>query len=109
MIDPPVFPIIGLSVSSAAVAVWVIVVVRSIQAYHRGVEHRREFVIMAFSALIIAIGTLASAIGFAAARGLLPMVLDPDLVSMIASMGRGALLMAGLIVATHYRPPERKR
>lgn len=102
-----VFPVLALVTSSAAVLVWGVVMVRTVVAYAGGIERRMTWLTMAIGATLTSVGTLASAIGFAVQRGYLPDVVPPDVWSFLASVGRGALLMAGLIVLTHYRPPKR--
>ena len=104
MIADPAFPVIGLVVGSAAVGVWSLVLVRSLWAWRTVEERRASYVVMAGTAFLASIGTLASAVGFAVQRGVLELAVNPDVLSAIASMGRGALLTGGLIVATHYRP-----
>jgi len=99
-------PILALGVASGAVVVWGLVFARTVRAYVLRIEQRLVWMTMATGALLASVGTLASAIGFAVQRGFLPAVLPTDTWSFIASVGRGALLMAGLIVLTHYRPPK---
>jgi hypothetical protein len=108
MIPDPVFPIVAVATASLAALVWAVVLARSARAWGRGVEHRSSYVLMAGTAFIASVGTLASSVGFAMQRGLLPEFVSPDAMSFVASVGRGALLMAGLILVTHYRPPERR-
>lgn len=106
MIGEQALPVLALTIATGAVVVWGWVFFRTIKAYVAGSEHRLVWLTMAVGALLASVGTLASAIGFAVQRGFLPSVVPPDTWSFIASMGRGALLMAGLIVLTHYRPPK---
>jgi hypothetical protein len=107
MIADPTLPIVALAVGASAAAVWSVVLYRSAHAWRTGIEHRSSYVLMAGTAWLASIGTLASAIGFAMQRGAIPEIVPPDLMSLIASIGRGALLMGGLIIVTHYRPPEK--
>lgn len=100
------FPVLGLVVASMATVVWAAVWIRSVWAYSRHIEHRLTWLTMASGALLASVGALASAIGFAVQRGVLPEVVPQDVWSFVASVGRGALLMSGLIVLTHYRPPR---
>jgi hypothetical protein len=108
MIPDPTLPVVALLVGGSATAVWSVVLFRSLRAWRSGIEHRSSYVVMAGTAWLASIGTFASAVGFAIQRGTLPEVVSPDLMSLVASMGRGALLMGGLVIVTHYRPPERK-
>jgi hypothetical protein len=107
MIEQPVWPVVAIITGAAAVVVWGIVLVRALRAAAHHVEHRAVWPVMAITAFVASVGTLASAIGFAAQRGLIEYPIPADWLSAIASIGRGALLMAGIIVLTHYRPPER--
>lgn len=106
MIAQHALPILALTVGAAAVAIWGLVLVRTVRAYATRIEQRLVWLTMAIGAFLASTGTLASAIGFAIQRGFLPEMLPPDFWSFIASVGRGALLMSGLIVLTHYRPPQ---
>jgi hypothetical protein len=108
VIDQPVIPVVGMVTGTAAVVIWALVLVRSLAAFVDNVEHRATFVMMAGAALLASVGSLASSIGYAIQRGVIAVDVPPDALSFIASLGRGALLMAGLIVATHYRPPARR-
>ena len=108
MIPDPTLPVVALAVGLAATAVWSVVLVRSVHAWRTGIEHRSSYVLMSGIAWMASMGTLASAIGFAMQRGAIPDTAPPDFMSFLASVGRGALLMGGIIIATHYRPPERK-
>ena len=108
MIDDPTFPVVALAIGSAASLVWGAVLYRSIRAWRAGSEHRASYVLMAGTAFIASLGTLASSIGFAIQRGVIPEFVPADAMSFLASVGRGALLMGGLIILTHYRPPKEK-
>ena len=108
MIPDPTLPIVALAVGGAATAVWSVVLYRSVRAWYSGIELRSSYVVMAGTAWLASLGTLASAVGFAIQRGAIPEIVSPDLMSLVASMGRGALLMGGLVIVTHYRPPEHK-
>lgn len=106
MIPAPILPVVALVTGSMAAVIWAVVLVRSVRAWLDGVEHRASYVLMAGTAFLASVGTLASAIGYAIQRGAIPEIVPPDLMSFIASVGRGALLMGGLILVTHYRPPK---
>ena len=103
-IDPR-FPILALASGALAVVVWLVVLVRTFRAREAGLERRRApSLVMPISALIVSFGTLASAVGFANQRGFLIMAIDADALSLVSSMGRGALVAAGLIYLFSYRP-----
>ena len=61
---------------------------------------------MAGTALLASIGTLASSIGYGMQQGVIVLDIPQPWFSLIASMGRGALLAAGAIVLTHTRLPK---
>ncbi len=107
MIGDPLVPVVALTTGALAALVWSVVFCRSVNALRRGVEHRKSYVLMSGTALIASVGTLASSVGFAIQRGAIPEFIPPDVLSVVASAGRGALLMAGLILVTHYRPPQK--
>jgi hypothetical protein len=106
VIGEQALPVLALAIAISAVVVWAWVFIRTVRAYALHIEQRLVWMTMASGALLASLGTLASAIGFAVQRGFLPSVMPPDFWSFLASVGRGALLMAGLIVLTHYRPPK---
>jgi hypothetical protein len=97
---------IGLATGSAAVCLWLVVFFRSIRDYRHHAERRASWVLMAGTALLASVGTLASSIGYGMQTGVLELALPQPLFSFIASVGRGALLAAGAIVLTHARPPK---
>jgi hypothetical protein len=109
MIADPVYPVVALTIGLMAAFVWGCVLARSIGAWRRGYEHRASYVLMAGTAFIASLGTLASSIGFAMQRHLIPEFVPADFMSFLASVGRGALLMGGLIILTHYRPPKQDK
>lgn len=97
---------IGIAVSIAAVVIWSYLLLRSAAKY--GHEQRRLWFAMPVGGLIASVGTLASAwAGYASVHGI---VFDPVAISFIASMGRGALLMGGIVAIFYYQPgPRAKR
>lgn len=101
--------LVALTTGFGSVLVWSGVLVRSVRAYRARVEHRALWLAMPVSALIVSVGTLSSAIGYAIQRGVIVLDIDPNVLSLVASMGRGALFMAGLIAAAAYAPPKEKR
>ena len=101
--DDPAVPVIALGSGAGAVLIWAVVLIRSLIAYRVHAERRRPGLVMPIAALVTAIGTLASATALATSRGTISLGIDPNTFSLIASMGRGALLMAGLIVLAHMR------
>ena len=106
VIDVGNAPYVALVTGTSAVIIWAAVFARSVRAYRRGNE-RRHWVVMPTTALLASLGTLASAIGYAMQRGVVVIDVNPEVLSMVASMGRGALLMAGIIVLAYYAPPHK--
>lgn len=97
---------LGLASGTAAVAIWSVVFVRSLRDWKHHDERRVTWVMMAGTALLASIGTLSSSIGYGMQSGVIFLDVPQPMFSFIASVGRGALIMAGLIVLTHARPPR---
>jgi hypothetical protein len=95
---------LGLLSGTAAVAIWSVVFVRIIRDWKHQDERRLGWVMMAGTALLASVGTLASSIGYGMQQGVIYLDVPQPMFSFIASVGRGALIMAGLIVLTHARP-----
>ena len=104
MIDGWQLPSLALITGACATLVWFVVVLRVLEAIARRKEHRTTYIGLIIMGLLVALGTLASALGSAMVRGEIVLDIDRDTISLIASMGRGALLMAGVIVLTTYHP-----
>lgn len=99
---------LGLASGLAAVVIWSVVFVRSMLDWSRRDERRVTWLLMAGTALLASIGTLASSIGYGMQIGVVDLDVPQPIFSFIASLGRGALLAAGAIVLTHARPPKVK-
>lgn len=99
---------LGLLSGALAVVIWSVVLARSLADWRRMAERRVTWVMMAGTAFLASVGTLSSSIGFGIQSGVLAVDLSQPALSFIASVGRGALVMAGLIVLTHARPPKVK-
>lgn len=97
---------LGLLSGALAVVIWSVVLARSLADWRRMAERRVTWVMMAGTALLASIGTLASSIGYGMQQGVIFLDVPQPAFSFIASVGRGALVMAGLIVLTHARPPK---
>jgi hypothetical protein len=87
-------------IALAALAVWLLVLLRALLCRECRPEAKSAFLVMAVTGLVASIGTTASGIGFAMRNGILAVPIDPTTLSLIASMGRGALFAAGLIILT---------
>lgn len=97
---------LGLLFGGMAVGIWSIVFIRTMRDWRHQDERRAQWVMMAGTALLASIGTLSSSIGFGIQAGVLDVNLSQPALSFVASLGRGALVMAGLIVLTHGRRPK---
>jgi hypothetical protein len=97
---------VGLLVGALAVVIWAIVLVRALLEWRHQEERRISWVMMAGTAFLASVGTLSSSIGFGIQSGVLDVNLSQPMLSFVASVGRGALVMGGLIVLTHARPPK---
>jgi hypothetical protein len=93
------YPTLALLTGASAALIWAAVMLRSLVVWWKG--RRMCFdLLMPVTAFIAALGMLASATGSALTRGAIDLEISRDALSLVASMGRGALLMAGLIVIT---------
>jgi hypothetical protein len=101
--------ILGLTVGATAVVIWAIVFVRTLIDWKHGDERRTSWVLMSATALLAAIGALASSIGYGMQTGVIHLDLPQPLFSFIASVGRGALLAGGALVLSHRIPPKRAK
>lgn len=95
---------VALATATLSTFAWGYVLVRSISAYTHKAEHRPMWLAMPITGVLVSIGTFASAIGFGISSGVLDFQINFAVLSLIASMGRGALLMAGIIAAAYYHP-----
>jgi hypothetical protein len=96
-------PYVALAVGFGACLGWSVAFGLVIANRARGVERRAVFAMMCGTALLASIGATASAWGYAQGTGVVP-VIDRNVIALLGSIGRGALLMASLIVITHGLP-----
>lgn len=96
---------VALMISLAAIGVWLAALVRILVDVHAGKEQRRHVLVMPLVGILAAVGTSASAIGFGIQTGEIHLAFNSVALSVVASMGRGALLMGGLLVLIYYREP----
>mgnify|MGYP001295945157 CR=1 FL=1 len=94
-------------ISAAAVAVWVVLTVKILMSFGAHAERRPYILSMPAVGLLASIGTLASALGLALQRHLITLPISAQTLTIIASMGRGALLMGGVIALVYYSPKNR--
>lgn len=99
--------IAALAISSAAALIWLSLLVVVVGSLARKVEGRVLIVVMPLVGLLASIGTLASAIGFGISSGVLDLAVSTQSLTLVASMGRGGLLMGGVIALGFYRPESR--
>jgi hypothetical protein len=95
---------LALAISALASIIWVVLLVRMVWAMKHGRERRPYILAMPMVGLLASFGTLASAIGFGLQTGMIDIQIEPQALSLVASMGRGALLMGGVIAFAYYRP-----
>lgn len=94
----------AIVISGLAVLVWGILTVKMVMSVYRRHERRPFILSMPAVGLLAAVGTLASAIGFGISSGTLHVDIPPETLTLVASMGRGALLMGGVIALAYYNP-----
>lgn len=101
---------LALWAALGAVLAWGIVLVR-FAWWHRHRRLRRDSELaMPIVGILAAIGSLASAIGYNVQLGRLPMLPLPfELLTLTASIGRGALIVGALLVLVTIVPPRRDR
>lgn len=105
--DPTHASVFGaIFVSAGAIIAWLWLLVKMAICNHRRDERRPAQLAMPFVGLVASIGTLSSALGFAKQLGYIDIGISNEAISLIASMGRGALLMGGIIALVYYHPPK---
>lgn len=98
--------LLGLTISLSAVGAWFIVSFRmAASLYHRHERHI-SMVVMPFIGLLASIGMLASTVHTGQLTGELDLMLSGTMLTFLTSMGRGALLMGGIIVLFRCHPGE---
>lgn len=93
----------AILISGLSVLAWAALLVKSFGGFQRHVIRRPMWLAMPIVGLLASVGTLASAIGFAYQTGLLSGEINQELFSLVASMGRGALLMGAVISLGYFR------
>ena len=97
---------LALAISALAATIWLVLLVRMVWAMKHGQERRPYILAMPMVGLLASVGTLASAIGFGIQAGVLDIQFSSQALTLLASMGRGALLMGGVIAFGYYHPRE---
>jgi hypothetical protein len=85
-----------------ALVMWVIVLIQALNRRRAGVERRATWVVMPATAIVVSIGTLASAV--AMGQGMLDFVIEGPILTLLASVGRGALFTAAVLVLLAPHP-----
>lgn len=94
---------LAMLVSAFSVGVWSVLMVRMVLTVASRREQRPFILAMPVVGLTASLGTLASAVAFWSAME--PTVdFNGEILSLVASMGRGGLLMGGVIALAYYRP-----
>lgn len=96
----------AIFISTAATVAWVILTIKILLSFRSHIERRPYILSMPAVGLLAAVGTLASALGFALQRQIIDIPVDPQTLTVVASMGRGALLMGGVIALAYYSPTK---
>lgn len=92
---------LAIIISLLAIASWIAVGWQTWR-YRAQVVHSAVWQVSCVAGLMASIGSLASALAFASARGEIPVQLDPIALSFVASMGRGALIMGAVIAFSYF-------
>ena len=98
----------AIMVSSVAVLIWIALLIRMAKSFGCHSERRPFMMAMPVVGLVAAVGTLASGIGFGISSGVIDLDIPKTTLTLVASMGRGALLMGGAIALAYYHPAESK-
>ena len=93
--------LLSLLLSGVAVLLWAVFLVRVVVALGRHREKRHMMIAMAAVGLLASLGGLASALAGAHMVDLIS-ALPTETLLLVASMGRGALLMGGLMLLLTY-------
>lgn len=99
---------VAIAVSAGATVAWAALLIQSVLAFYEAREQRHRQLTMPIVGLLASIGTLASAVGFADQLGVIDTQISHAFMSLVASVGRGALFMGALLALASYRPPRRK-
>jgi hypothetical protein len=99
--DVPI--LIALGTGLTAIMAWLLLLIRMAVAYLRREERRSYIMMMPVVGFLASLGGFASALGFALGSGW-SIPIERDTITQIASMGRGALFMGGLLALGFYRP-----
>ena len=91
--------VLSLIAGIAAVAIWATYLLKTAHSMYASLDERRSFLAMGVVGLTAAVGALASAVYFAAKRN--GFTVDENVLLLLGSMGRGALVMGGVIVLLH--------
>jgi hypothetical protein len=94
---------LALATGLAAVVLWTLLLIRVALAVVRGKERRMHLLSMPIVGVIASMGTFASALAYASGHGF-DIGLDAQLLTLLASMGRGGLGMGALLALGYYHP-----
>lgn len=104
--DSPEAAGLAITISLFAIAIWGLFFLRLALVLIRRQDRRVGMAVMPLTGLLASIGTFASAVLFAQASGLFTIHIDPEAFILVAAMGRGALLMGGIIAFAFYNPKD---
>jgi hypothetical protein len=97
----------AIAISALSCVIWGFLGVRVGWKLQKHAEHRPYIMAMPAVGFVASLGTLASAIGFGISSGTFEFFVSQQALTLMASMGRGALLMGGVIALAYYHPPKR--
>lgn len=99
-------PYTAIIISALASLIWIALLVRTVRSRYRDQERRVISLVMPIVGLMASLGTLSSAFAYLVAVS--PDIeIGPEGLTLVASMGRGALLMGGIMAFALYGPGER--
>jgi len=96
MTETPWATFLALATGLGALIMWAIVLIQALVRRRTGVERRASWIVMPATAIVVSIGTLASAV--AMGQGMLDVVIEGPILTLLASIGRGALFTAAVLV-----------
>lgn len=99
----------ALIVSGLGALTWFAFMVRVVYALARRQERRAQILVMPIVGVLAAVGLFAGAASLASIVGYWQIVISSNDLTVIANMGRGGLLMGGIIAAVYYRPESKAK
>jgi len=92
-------------IAAVAALTWGALLIRTVTTYASRHFHHKVFLVMPLVGFLASVGMLSSSVAMLAV--LLGYRIPTDAFAVVAGLGRGALLMGGIIAWSYYRLPER--